>query len=100
MWEEFFIWLNHNVNEDIRFSPEYVIFGTDHDFATAEIILLIRSTIYSYLQKGRLIESFETIKLTIFRYIQTMFYSASEYNTHDKCVQKWGKYIDVVPELS
>ena len=60
MWEEFFIWRNHNVHVDIRFSPEYFIFGTDHDFATGEIIFLIMSTIY-YIQKGRLI-SFETIK--------------------------------------
>ena len=47
MWEEFFTWLNHNVNADIQFSPECIIFGTDHDFATGEIILLIRSTIYT-----------------------------------------------------
>ena len=65
MREEFFIWLNHTVNVNIRFSPEYIIFGTDHDFATGEIILLIKSTIYTYLQKGRLI-SFEAIKPKIY----------------------------------
>ena len=64
MWEEFFIWLNHNVNVDIRFSPEYIIFGTDHDFATGEIILLTKLTINTHLQKGRLV-LFETIKLKI-----------------------------------
>ena len=32
----------------------------------------------------------------MFKYIQTLFYSASEYNTLDKFIQK---YIDVVPEL-
>ena len=98
MWEGFFTWLNHNVNVDIRFSPEYIIFCTDHDFATGEIIFLIKSTIYIHLQKGRLI-SFETIKPKIFKYIQTLFYSASEYNTHENFIQKWEKYIDVVPEL-
>ena len=83
---------------DTRFSPEYIIFGTDRDFATGEIILLIKSTIYTHLQKGRLI-SFETIKPKIFKYIQTLFHSASEYNTHEKFIKKWEKYIDVVPEL-
>ena len=72
MWEEFFIWLNDKVNVDIRFSPECIIFGTDHDFATGENILIIKSTIYTHLQKGRL-TSFETVKLKIFKYIQTLF---------------------------
>ena len=84
-------WLNHNVNVDIRFSPEYIIFRIDHDFTTVEIILLIKSTIYTHLQKGKLI-SFETIKPKIFEYIQTLFYSATEYNTHEKFIQKWEKY--------
>ena len=26
MWKEFFIWLNYNVNIDIQFSPEYILF--------------------------------------------------------------------------
>ena len=86
------------MNADIRFSPEYNIFSTDHDFVTGQIILLIKSTIHTHFQKGRLI-SFETIQLKIFKYIQTLFYSASEYNTQDKFIQKWEKYIDVVPEL-
>ena len=74
--------------------PQNILFlVTGHDFATGEIILLIKSTIYTHLQKGRLI-SFETIKPKIFKYIQTLFYSA-----HEKFIQKWEKYIDVVREL-
>ena len=98
MWKEFFIWLNCNVNIDIQFSPEYILFGIDHDFATGKIILLIKSTIYTYLQKGKIF-SFEGTKYKIFKYIQTLFLSSSEYNTHDKFLQKWEKYIDVVPDL-
>ena len=50
MWEEFSIWLNHDGECGYTFSPEYIIFGTDHDFATGEIILhvLIQSTIYTH----------------------------------------------------
>ena len=51
MWEEFCTRLNHNVNVDIQFSPEYIIFGTDHDFATGEIIL-IQLFIPIYKKKG------------------------------------------------
>ena len=36
---------------DIWVSPEYIIFGTDYDFATEELILLIKSTMYIYLEK-------------------------------------------------
>ena len=86
------------MNIDIQFSPEYILFGIDHDFATGEIILLIKSTIYTYLQKGKII-SFEGTKYNIFKYIQTLFLSSSENNTHDKFLQKWEKYIDVVPDL-
>ena len=86
----------YHVNVDIRFSPEYIIFGTDHNFATGENILIIKSTIYTHLQKERLI-SFKTKKHTIFKYIQTLFYSASECNTHDKSIHKGGKYV--VPDI-
>ena len=65
MSKEFFIWLNYNVNIDIHFSPEYNIFGTDHDFSTGEIIVLIKSNIYTYLQKGKLI-SFEGTEQNFF----------------------------------
>ena len=65
MWKELFIWLNYNINIDIQFSTEYIIFGTDYDFATVEIIFIMRSTIYTCLQKGKLI-SFEGTKAYIF----------------------------------
>ena len=42
------------MNIDIQFYPEYIIFGPDHDIAIGEIILLVKSTMYTYLQKGKL----------------------------------------------
>ena len=95
MWKEFFIWLD---SLDMQFSPEYILFGNDHDFATGEMLLLIKSTIYTYLQKEKII-SFEGTKYNFFKYIQTLFLSASENNIHDKFLQKWRKYIDVVLDV-
>ena len=51
------------------------------------IILLIKSTIYTCSQKGKII-SFEGTKYKIFKNIQTLFLSSSENNTHDKFLQK------------
>ena len=59
---------------------------------------LIKSTIYTCLQKGKII-SFEGTKYKFFKYIQTLFLSSSKNNTNDKFLQKWKKYIDVVPDL-
>ena len=64
--------LSDYANIDIKFPPEYIIFGTDHDFATAEIILSIKSIIYTYMQIGKFI-SFEGTKHNLFfKYIQTL----------------------------
>ena len=87
--ERVFIGLNYNVNIDIQFSPEYIIFRTDHDIAIGEIIL-IKSTIYTYLQKGKLI-SFEGTKHLCFKYTHT--------STRVKFLHNWEKYLDVVPDI-
>ena len=87
--ERVFIGLNYNVNIDIQFSPEYIFFGTDHDIATEEIIL-IKSTIYTYLQEGKFI-SFEGTKHLCFKYTHT--------NTRVKFLHNWAKYLDVVPDI-
>ena len=100
LWNQLSNWLNNIVHLELYLTPEYIIFGNNYEkeVAAGEIILLVKSTIYSNLQKG-IILSFETVKYIIFKYIKLLASSAIENNVYDDFLCKWKLFLDVSPDV-